>query len=96
MRNMQVNEKITSNKKQASACRPKKKTSDKVVLITEDPEPIKVKLDQQESPFESETPSTNGTSVFNTQSLERLLLKRKKLIGGLCLTGRLREALSHV
>lgn len=62
---MQVNEKITSNKKQASSCRPKKKkkSSDEVVLIIEDPEPVRVKLEQQKSPFESETPPTNSASV---------------------------------
>ena len=64
----EVNEKITSNKKQASGCRPKKESFDEAVLIIEDPEPFRVKLEQQDSPFESETPPTNSASV-STPSL---------------------------
>lgn len=54
MRNMQVSEKITSNKPQLADPKKKRKkeSSDEAVLIIEDPEPVRVKLEQQESPFE--------------------------------------------
>lgn len=52
----------TRNKPQV-ADQKKKKSSDEVVLIIEDPEPVRVKLEQQKSPFESETPPTNSASV---------------------------------
>lgn len=53
----------TRNKPQVADQKKKKKSSDEVVLIIEDPEPVRVKLEQQKSPFESETPPTNSASV---------------------------------
>lgn len=64
MRNMRLMRKLLPTRNKPQVADPKKKeSSDEAVLIIEDPKPFRVKLEQQESPFESETPPTNGASV---------------------------------